>query len=257
MVPDSYRPCWAYLAHSCARTRLGPPPGPRSTNPRPSAGPPTTPGSPGGPGQSADRDYPPATGQPGRLPAHPGRPPSPGSLPSTSCRSPAPLARRAGQRTASWRMARVSSAVSTRDGRYSRPSLAALYRRWQPSLWPVFVDCPLSSPCSSRPVADGRFPGLLTPAGLYVVPRWLPRERQTPAGRPVTQRDGCSSWRGVERWRAGRALGRKILTIAVVPRADRCGARGHMATDRECVSVLAPLEPARSGLHFGDADEYA
>ena len=34
-----------------------------------------------------------------------------------------------GQRIASWRMARVSAAVSTRDGRYSRPSRAALYRR--------------------------------------------------------------------------------------------------------------------------------
>ena len=36
--------------------------------------------------------------------------------------------------TASWRMARVSAAVSTNDGRCSRPSRAALYRRWQPSI---------------------------------------------------------------------------------------------------------------------------
>jgi hypothetical protein len=47
-----------------------------------------------------------------------------------------------GMRIAGRRMDRVSSAVSTREGRCSRPSRVALYRRWHPSLRPVFGNCP-------------------------------------------------------------------------------------------------------------------
>jgi hypothetical protein len=39
--------------------------------------------------------------------------------------------------------------------------MAAIHNRLWPSLWPAFEHCPLSGPCSSHQVADGRFPGLL------------------------------------------------------------------------------------------------
>src|SRR5258708_37363439 len=44
--------------------------------------------------------------------------------------------RRPGPRMAGWRTARVSAAVSHRDGRCSRPVTAALYRRWPSVLLP-------------------------------------------------------------------------------------------------------------------------
>jgi hypothetical protein len=59
------------------------------------------------------------------------------------------------------RITRVSAPVSTQAGRCAAPVACALYSRQVPSLWPAFEHCPLSSPCSSHQVADGRFPGLL------------------------------------------------------------------------------------------------
>lgn len=69
---------------------------------------------------------------------------------------PGGCAGRGGPRTASLRMSRVSAAVSTKAGISARLVMAALYRRWQPSLWPEVEHCPLFSPYSLGQVADGR-----------------------------------------------------------------------------------------------------
>jgi hypothetical protein len=74
-----------------------------------------------------------------------------GSPPSGWCGCgavPRGCAGRGGPRTASLRMSRVSAAVSTTAGISARPVTAALYRRWQPSLWPGFEHCPLSDSLS-------------------------------------------------------------------------------------------------------------